>query len=107
MKVTIGASVVAGMLLLATPAGAQVRWVTQADADGRCDDRRGNRDDERHCELREATLPAPGRLDIEGGSNGGMEIVGSDRSDVRVRAYVWARARTEGRARELASEVEL
>jgi hypothetical protein len=105
MRWTSGAWLVAGTLLLAAPAGAQVRWTTQAD-ERRCDDR-GDNDRERWCELREAVVAAPGRLEIDAGSNGGVEVSGSDRQDVQVRAHVWASARTEERAREMVAEVEL
>jgi hypothetical protein len=105
MRGTMGAWLVVGTLLLAAPAGAQVRWTTQPD-ETRCEDR-GSRDNERWCEVREATLPAPSRLEIEGGNNGGVEVIGSDRPDVRVRAHLWANARTEERARELLGDVEL
>ena len=91
--------------LLAAPAAAQVSWTTQED-DRRCEDR-GDSDRERWCELREAVLAAPSALQIDAGNNGGVEVSGAVRSDVRVRAHIWASARTEERAHEIVSQVEL
>ena len=105
MRRTTGIGFIAGMLLLAAPAGAQVQWATRAD-DRRCDER-GDRDRERWCELREAVVAAPAALEIDGGSNGGVDVAGTARSDVRVRAHVWASARTEERAREIVSAVDI
>jgi hypothetical protein len=106
MRGTKGTWVVAVSLLLAAPAGAQVQWSTQADADS-CEDRGRDSDRESWCELRAAVMAAPGRLDIEAGNNGSVEVVGSDRRDVQIRAHVWANAPTEARAREIVEDVEL
>ena len=49
----------------------------------------GNRSDRGHyCEIREATIPVAGRLDVDGGANGGISIKGGNRNDVLVRKLV-------------------
>lgn len=62
---------------------------------------------ENHCEVREYTVSATSSLDIDGGKNGGVEVVGSSRSDVRISAAVWAYARSEERARDIAAAVRV
>ena len=92
------------LALSSARAGAQVRWTTRAES-GSCD--HAGRDRDEWCETREATLPAPARLTVEGGDNGGVRIAGADRRDVHVLAHVWTTARTAARAKELASEIQL
>ena len=43
-----------------------------------------------YCEIREVTVPAGGRLDVDGGVNGGISIKGANRSDILVRSKVQA-----------------
>ncbi|MDH3496379.1 MAG: DUF4097 domain-containing protein [Gemmatimonadota bacterium] len=71
-----------------------------------CHDR--GSDDERFCEMRETTLPA-GRdpIEVDGGPNGGIRVLGWDGRDIKVRARVTAAARSDARARELADGVEI
>ena len=110
MKVTSGwlwtaATVVflASAAPAATQVGPQATWTTLADQE--C---RGNgRNDDRLCEVREATLAAGGRLTVDGGANGGVRVTGWERNEVRVRARVWAGARSEEWAAELLRGVEL
>jgi hypothetical protein len=61
----------------------------------------------RHCEIREQSLPAVGRLTIDAGRNGGASVKGWTRGDVLVRARVEASADTEGAAANLASRVNI
>ena len=61
-----------------------------------------------HCEVREFSYPRGKELvAIDGGQNGGMTVMGWDRDEVRILYRVIVRARTEERARELASQVQL
>jgi hypothetical protein len=62
----------------------------------------------RVCEVREVALPA-GAPVVEGNSspNGGIEVNGSSRGDMLVRAKVVANAATEARAREIAAAVRI
>src|SRR4051812_31128684 len=82
--------------LSALPAAGQARWTTHGEDRG-CNG--GGRDDDRWCEVRETTLPAPARLNVMGGDNGSIQIAGSARKDVHVLAHVWATARSEDRAK--------
>jgi hypothetical protein len=61
----------------------------------------------RHCEVREATLPAGGLLAVDARPNGGIQVVGGDRADVRLRVKVVATAESESEARELAGQVQI
>lgn len=89
--------------LQALPAQAQFRTVPD-DEWCRKD---GSWDEERYCEVREAVLPAAARISVDAEPNGGIEVQGTDRSDIRVRAKVSAGARSEAEARALASEVRI
>jgi DUF4097 and DUF4098 domain-containing protein YvlB len=61
---------------------------------------------ERHCEVREEIVTAPA-LDIDPGRNGGVQVRGWSRPDVRVRTKVEGYARRATRARELVSSVRV
>jgi hypothetical protein len=61
---------------------------------------------ERHCEVRELTLAADGRvLQVDGGANGGVSVYGWDRNEIRVQAlvqtYASSRQQAEANAREI------
>ncbi len=70
-----------------------------------CDNSGQDGDRVRHCEMREQSAPAVGRLQIDGLRNGGATIKGWSRGDVLVRARVEASADTEGAASGLAKQV--
>ena len=59
----------------------------------------------RHCEVREQTLPAVGRLSVDATRNGGVTVKGWLRNEVLVRTRVEASADNEGAAASLASRV--
>jgi DUF4097 and DUF4098 domain-containing protein YvlB len=67
----------------------------------------GWREGARHCEVREMTLPAGGTLAVDARPNGGIQVEGWDRSDVRLRVKVVATADTNDAARALAGEVRV
>lgn len=90
---------------LAGPAGAQVRW--DRGEEGWCDRSWGGRDSDRFCEVLSTTVASTGEIRVDGGRNGGVQVVAWDRDDVEVRAKVWANAPTVDRARELARAVEV
>lgn len=83
--------------------GAQ--W-TEADV-GWCEEQWGDRDQDRYCLALDGSFADPGELSIDGGLNGGVEVVGWERDQVEVRAKVWARARSVERAEEIARAVEV
>jgi hypothetical protein len=82
-------------------AGAQVG--TDADP---CRNNRYDNDDERHCEVRDSTMPA-GPLNVDAGQNGGIVIEAWDGNDIRVRAVVQGSARSLDRARQIAGQVQV
>jgi hypothetical protein len=77
-----------------------------SDADPCRDNNSGDRDYERHCEVRDSTMPA-GPLNVDAGQNGGVSIEGWDRNEIRVRAIVQASAREASDARALAGQVQV
>jgi DUF4097 and DUF4098 domain-containing protein YvlB len=60
-----------------------------------------------HCEMREQTMIAGGRLTIDGLTNGGVSVKGWTRSDILVRAQVQTAAPSESEATLLAGQVFL
>jgi DUF4097 and DUF4098 domain-containing protein YvlB len=60
-----------------------------------------------HCEMREQTMVAAGRLTIDGLQNGGISVKGSTRSDILVRAQVRTAAPSDSEATLLAGQVFL
>jgi DUF4097 and DUF4098 domain-containing protein YvlB len=73
----------------------------------RCSEGRMNSERVTHCEVREATLAAPARLEVSAAPNGSVEVSGSNRSDVHLTARVQSWAETDAEARELAQEVQV
>ncbi|MGH9660535.1 MAG: DUF4097 family beta strand repeat-containing protein [Bryobacteraceae bacterium] len=56
--------------------------------------------------MRDQTMGA-GPLTVDAGPNGGIQVEGWDRHEIRVQSIVRANARTEARAKELASSVQI
>jgi len=72
-----------------------------------CDDRSFGRDAQ-HCEIREYRLPAASSvLNIDARPNGAIEVLGSARADIQVRAKVVTQAPTVEEARQLASDIQV
>ncbi len=67
----------------------------------------GNRDRASHCEIREFTIADTGRLNVDAGTNGGVRVTGSDRSNVLIRARVQTNATTPEEAKALATQVQV
>jgi DUF4097 and DUF4098 domain-containing protein YvlB len=61
----------------------------------------------RHCEMREQTVPAIGRLSVDAHRNGGVTVKGWLRNEVLVRARVEASAENEGAAANVVSRVSI
>jgi hypothetical protein len=86
---------------LAMPASAQESRFT-------CDDDRSSGRNVRHCEIRTYTLPAAASvLNVDARPNGSIEVIGSPRADVEVRAKVTTHAPTDAEARQLAAAVRV
>jgi len=66
-----------------------------------------NDDRDRYCEVREFTLPGRNVIAVDGGPNGGIDVVGWDRNDIRVLAMVQTWDRRSDDAEALASEIEV
>ncbi len=96
----------AALLLLGLGASeAKAQWT--ATGDDWCEDRWRNRDSERVCETYEADFADAGRLFVDGGRNGGVEVTGWNGDRVSVRAKVWAQAEDGARALEIVDEIRL
>ena len=102
MRLHIGGALMAA-LILATPASGQAQW--QAGDQAWCDDYDGGSG--RYCEVRTTTLPATGELDVDGGPNGSIRIEAWDGSGVEIESRVTANARSQERADEIASAIEV
>jgi hypothetical protein len=61
----------------------------------------------RSCEVRETTLAGGGVLAVDARPNGGIQVRGWDRSDVRLRVKIVATAEAEADARGLVGQVQL
>jgi len=58
-------------------------------------------------EVREINLPGSGSLAVDGGKNGGIRVIGSNRSDILVRACVQAWGANDETARAAASGIRI
>ncbi|HEX4947106.1 MAG TPA: DUF4097 family beta strand repeat-containing protein [Blastocatellia bacterium] len=68
----------------------------------------GRNNGQRHCEMKEQSLPATGApIRVDGKRNGGVSIKGWDRNEILVRAQITAQAPTEDEARALVNEVRV
>ena len=94
----------------ALPLVAQTRGAQSRDAQRwleDCRDDRGGRDRERYCDVREQTIPARASLRVDGRQNGGIEVIGSDRSDILVISKIQTQAGSESDAKSIADEIRL
>jgi hypothetical protein len=94
--------------LAPSPSRAQGPLHTVAN-DGWCDDDGDHGSDrERHCEVREATWAGgAARTEVDASPNGGIEVRGWDRPEVKLRAKVVATAPTSAEASELLGQVQV
>jgi hypothetical protein len=58
-------------------------------------------------EMREMTVPATGSLAVDGGQNGGVRVIGSNRSDVLVRACIQTWGKTDEEAKAQAADIRI
>lgn len=61
----------------------------------------------RHCEIRETGMKATGRLTVEPGTNGGVEIIGWDSDSIAVTARIQVTARDEEAAAAIAQDIRI
>ncbi len=72
-----------------------------------CREEGGWRERARHCEVRESTLPAGGLLTVDARPNGGIQVEGWDRDEVRLRVKIVATAESDHAARAFAGDVRV
>lgn len=95
-----------GATVLAATLGAAPVLQQVSTSDDWCRDENWGDDREGVCEVREYTVGASGAtLAVDASPNGGIKVEGSPRADILVRAKVVATARTQERARGIASAV--
>ncbi|MCA1648935.1 MAG: hypothetical protein LC753_01235, partial [Acidobacteria bacterium] len=95
-----------GATVLATTLAAAPVLQQVSTSDDWCRDDNWGDDREGVCEVRENTVGASGAtLSVDASPNGGIKVEGSPRADILIRAKVVATARTQERAKEIASAV--
>jgi hypothetical protein len=72
-----------------------------------CQNSSNDGDRARHCEVREQSLPAIGRIDVDASPNGGVTVKGWLQGGVLVRARVEASGDTQAEADSLARSVSI
>jgi len=76
--------------------------------DGWCREDRGGGDRQQACEVREFTVPAgAGQVAVDATPNGGIQVFGSTRGDIVIRAKVTGQADSVARAREIVAGVRV
>jgi DUF4097 and DUF4098 domain-containing protein YvlB len=107
------AAPVAGALIallagFAQHASAQRGEPEQSSADWlrNCRDRDGD-SQAIQCEVRTSTLAAVRELTVDAEPNGGVNVIGWDRAEIRVEARIQARAPTQAEANSLASAIHI
>lgn len=99
------------LCLMALVALASVTSIAQKNKTGslecRDDWNSGDNRLERHCEIREQTLAAGEGITVNSGKNGGIQVRGSDRNDVLVRARIESASPSRNEAVELAKQVKV
>jgi hypothetical protein len=85
-------------------AGLSAQQPVRVEEDADCD--WPGRETERYCEVREYVLDARARLTVDAGGNGGIQVSGWDRDEIRLEARIQA-TRRDGDPRELAREIEV
>ena len=91
-------------VLAANPLAAQDRAVDRSDW---CEDDWGSSRMDHVCETRASTMQLVDRLNIDGGVNGGVTVLGGTSDEIEIDAKVWAQARSEERALEIMREVRI
>jgi hypothetical protein len=104
----LGRATWGGLMLAAVMAqGAGAQDWRVVSGDGWCDDRDGDRDRARYCEVREIALRPAGTVAVDATPNGGIQVTAGGGSEVRLEARVTAVASSEDAARQMASAVRI
>ena len=77
MRSPLGLVLVVATVCLATKGEASAQQRGDPDHEW-CDESWRNRDDDRFCEVREFTLPPRNLVSLDGGPNGGIDVMGWD-----------------------------
>jgi DUF4097 and DUF4098 domain-containing protein YvlB len=95
------------LVMSAVPALAQSRDAQRWLDD--CQNGRWGRDRDRdqYCAVREQTLSPRTQLRVDGRSNGGIDIIGSDRSDILVISKIQAHANSQSDAKSIADQIRV
>jgi len=73
-----------------------------------CNQSKNNqRDRGSFCEIREQTIAATGRFNVDGGTNGGISVKGWKRGDVQLRVQVQTWAEDDSMARAMSSQIRI
>ncbi|HKP70949.1 MAG TPA: DUF4097 family beta strand repeat-containing protein [Pyrinomonadaceae bacterium] len=82
-------------------------YKTEKMARGFCSSGWGNSDKANVRDLREMTIPASGSISVDGQQNGGIKVLGSNRSDIGIRACVVAWGTSEEIAQSLVNSIKI
>lgn len=99
------AAAVAALVLAAGAGEARAQWT--ATGEDWCEERWRGGDAERVCETFDADFADVGLLVVDGGANGGVDVLGWNENRIAVRAKVWGQARDGERALEIVDEIRL
>jgi hypothetical protein len=89
--------------LLAQRSRSAERWLD----DCRSGRHFGDRDREQFCDVREQTIGARSMLRVDGRENGGIDVIGEDRSDILVISKIQAQAGSQSDAKDLADKIRI
>jgi len=64
-------------------------------------------DDNRFCAIKEETLPATGKLEVDAGPNGGVSVKGWLKPQILMRAKIEAHGSSESEAQSIAAQVRI
>jgi hypothetical protein len=108
-EITMAKSIRYFLLPFSFVAFAFIAGVAQERKDGptQCGDWRGNDRLQGHCEIKEQTVSAGGTITVDGRTNGGISIKGSERHDILVRARIQTEAPTQAEADQLAQQIRI
>jgi hypothetical protein len=93
------------LVMTAGPALAQSREAQRWLDD--CQHGRWNRDRDQYCAVREQTIATRTALRVDGRANGGIDVIGSDRTDILVISKIQAQAGSQSDAKEIADQVRI
>lgn len=100
-------AVLAAACALARPALAQAPQLRAVPDEDWCNDEYSDHDRSRTCTVYEATWAGGAPISVDARPNGGIQVQGWDRNEVRLRAKVVTMGGDEAEARQIASQVRI